>query len=73
MMLSAPPVVVMLTGRELLVLQLLARGYTPGQIALFTGSDDRAVSDALAGAVWALDAADAIQAVVVARSRGLIL
>ena len=51
LMSSAPPAAAVLTGRELLVLQLLARGYTPGYIALLTGSDDRAVSDALAGAV----------------------
>ena len=73
LMSSASPIAAVLTGRELLVLQLRARGYTPGQIALLTCGDDRAVADALTGAVWALDAADVAQAVVIARGRGLIL
>ena len=62
----------LLTGRELLVLQLLARGYSPRQVALLTSTDARAVSDALAGAVRALRASDVAEAVAVARERGLI-
>ena len=73
MMLFAPPAVAVLTGRELLSLQLLARGYTPGQVALLTGTDDRAVSDALAGAVSALNANDVTHAVAIARHQKLIL
>ncbi len=69
----APPAAVPLTGPELLALQLLARGYSPRQIALLTGTDGPAVWDALAGAAGALAAPSAPEAVAVARRYGLIV
>jgi DNA-binding CsgD family transcriptional regulator len=64
---------VRLTPAELLVLQLLARGYAPRQVACLIGCDDPGVADALAGAIWALGAVDAADAVAVARRRRLIV
>ena len=58
-------------ARELLVLQLAARGYTLGQIARLTGeADGGGVVALLRRAAEALGAADAIAA---AKRRGLIV
>jgi DNA-binding NarL/FixJ family response regulator len=61
-----------LTGRELLVLQLVARGYSREQVADLIDGDEGDVMDALACAVWALGAADATEAIAVGRARNLI-
>ena len=60
-----------LTGRELLVLQLLARGYSRMQVVELVG-DDATVAAALAEAMRALGATDAAAAVVAARGLNLI-
>ena len=62
-----------LTGRELLVLQLQARGYTPGQIAVLTEATVPDVLAALEAASAALGVRDWRAAVGEARRRGLIV
>jgi DNA-binding NarL/FixJ family response regulator len=56
----------------LLILQLLARGYSRAQIAALIGVTEETVSAALASALWALGAATVAEAIVTARRRGLI-
>jgi DNA-binding CsgD family transcriptional regulator len=66
---SALPI---LTGRELLVLQLLGRRYSREQIAAITG-EPAAVREAERSACKALGAAVVEEAVELARRRRLIL
>jgi hypothetical protein len=62
-----------LTGRQLLALQLLSRGYTPGEIASFTATTVSGVLLALDEAGASLGVTDWRAAVSVARARGLVL
>ena len=62
-----------LTSSELIVLQLLGRGYTLPQAAWLTGSDDCGMASALAGAMWAFCAVDMAEAIAIARVRRLII
>ena len=62
-----------LSGAELLVLRLLARGYSPDQIAPFLGADVGAVRDAERRACAALGVHSADEAVAATRQRGLIV
>ena len=61
-----------LTVSELLVLQLRAKKHSVAQIAAATHRSEGAVTTAIAGAVEALDAQDAREAIAIARRRGLI-
>jgi DNA-binding NarL/FixJ family response regulator len=74
---AAPPALRLLTGRELLVLQLLARGYSREQVAALTGVPVAvavaAVAEAERSACAALGAATVEEAVERARRRRLIL
>ncbi len=63
----------LLSGRQLLVLQLLARGYTPGQIAALAGLAVPDVLAALEATYAALGAHDWCGAVAEERRRALIV
>jgi DNA-binding NarL/FixJ family response regulator len=70
---AAPPALQLLTGRELLVLQLLARGYSRQQFAAVAGVPVAAVAEAERSACAALGVATVEEAVERARRRRLIL
>jgi DNA-binding NarL/FixJ family response regulator len=61
-----------LAARELLTLQLLARGYSLAQIAALLGDTEKNVSATLASALRALGAATVTEAIATARRRDLI-
>ena len=62
----------LLTEHQLLELQLLARGYTPGQIAALAGVAVPDVLTTLDAAYAALGVRDWREAVAAARRRGLV-
>ena len=61
-----------LTGRELLALQLLARGYAVRQVAALRGQPETDVFVALRSASASLGAATVPEAIAEAKRRGLI-
>ena len=63
---------VRLEGRELLVLQLFARGYARVQIKALL-ADGRSVDELVAGALKAFGVQDVSEAIAVAVERGLIV
>ena len=64
---------VRLGARELVLLQLLARGYTPHQIAALRGEEETSVLGDLHRALARLQVATVKDAITIARTRGLIL
>ena len=70
---AARPVPPILTGREMLVLQLLARRYSRDQIVALTGRLVAAVQDVEQSACAALGVAAVEEAVELARHRRLII
>ena len=62
-----------LGGRELVLLQLLARGYAPHQVAALRGEDEAAILADLRRALAALAAATVREALAAARRRGLLV
>ena len=62
-----------LTGRELVILQLLARGYSLGQCAQLTGASGTETLAAAQNAARKLDVPDIALAVFEAHRRGLIV
>jgi DNA-binding CsgD family transcriptional regulator len=62
-----------LSGRELVVLQLLSRGYTTDQVAALRDEDAGDALTDLHGALVSLGVATVTEAIAHARARGLIL
>jgi hypothetical protein len=62
-----------LSGRSLLALQLLSRGYTPTQVARFLETEPADVVDSLNEAAAQLGAGDWHGAVLEAQRRGLLV
>ena len=62
-----------LGGLELVLLQLLWRGYAPGQVVALRGGDETTLLADLHRALAALDAATLEDALAVVRERGLIV
>lgn len=66
-------VAVTLSGQDILMLQLLARGYTRAQIAGLVECDERAIQGLMAHVTQYLGQQDWRQAVAIALQRGLII
>ena len=62
-----------LTGGQLVLLQLLARGYGPKQVAALRGEEEGAALGNLQGALEILDVATVEEALTTALERGLIV